>query len=257
MKTDRIFKLSFLFLLITNFTFLSVQGQEIKEQNPTMTEIWEPLPEKVFPNGTGIIPSDAIILFEGINLDAWENIDGGKARWPISDGIAIVAADSGAIQTKQAFGDCQLHIEWRIAPDITGEGQLRGNSGIIIQGLYEIQVLESFESQTYINGQAGAVYKQHPPMVNASKKPGEWQVYDIIFIAPRFTKKGTAIVPAKVTVLYNGVVVQNNSEIWGSVKFIGLPQYKPHNIKEPLVIQNHLNHHKNPVQYRSIWIREL
>lgn len=256
MKSNNLFSVLLLALIINASTFFIVIAQENKN-NPAMTELWTPLPEKVFAKGTENIPSDAIILFDGQNLDAWEDTNGGEARWPINDGIATVAADSGSIKTKQPFGDCQLHVEWRIAPDITGEDQFRGNSGIVIQGKYEIQVLESFEYQTYVNGQAGAVYKQHPPMVNACKKPGEWQTYDIIFTAPRFTEKGTAIIPAKVTVLHNGVVIQNNSEILGAVKFTGLPQYKPHNLKEPLVIQNHLNHHNNPVQYRKIWIREL
>ncbi|MCK9412641.1 MAG: DUF1080 domain-containing protein [Prolixibacteraceae bacterium] len=252
----------YLLVLLTSTLLISsinlfAQKPDKEQQNPATTETWEPFPEKVFPEGTGSLPSDAIVLFNGPNLNAWEDAKGGKARWPIIDGIAVVASDSGSIVTKRAFGDCQLHVEWRIAPDITGEGQFRGNSGIILQGRYEIQVLESFESQTYSNGQAGAIYKQHPPMVNASKKPGEWQTYDINFIAPRFNEKGNVVIPARVTVLYNGVFIHNNAEIWGTEAFVGMPQYGMHNLKEPLFIQNHSNNHKNPVQYKNIWIREL
>lgn len=227
------------------------------QRNPETTEIWKPIPEIVFPDGIGSLSSDAIVLFNGSNLDEWEDTNGGAAHWPNINGVITDAADSGSICTKRAFGDCQLHVEWKIAPDITGEGQLRGNSGILLQGRYEIQVLESFESQTYVNGQAGAIYKQHPPMVNACKKPGEWQTYDIIFTAPRFNERGMVIIPARLTVLQNGVLIQNNAEIWGSDTFIGMPQYEKHNLKEPLTIQNHPNNHKNPVQYRNIWIREL
>ncbi|MCK9412656.1 MAG: DUF1080 domain-containing protein [Prolixibacteraceae bacterium] len=227
---------------------LFAQKPDKEQQNPATPEKSDTIPKKVFPEGTGTLPSDAIVLFNGDNLNAWEDIKGGKARWPVVGEIATDAADSGSVRTKRAFGDCQLHVEWRTASDIIGEGQRRGNSGIILQGRYEIQVLESFEGKTYSNGQAGAVYKEHPPMVNASKKPGEWQTYDIIFTGPRFNEQGKVVIPARVTVLHNGVLIQNNAEIRG---------YSNLNLKAPLMIQNHSNEHKNPVQYRNIWIREL
>jgi len=234
--------------LIISSKNLFAQKPDKEQQNPATTAKTDTIPKKVFPEGTCSLPSDAIVLFNGDNLDAWEDIKGGKARWPVDGEIATDAVDSGSIRTKRAFGDCQLHVEWRTASDIIGKGQRRGNSGIFLQGRYEIQVLESFENQTYSNGQAGAVYKELPPLVNASKKPGEWQTYDIIFAEPRFNEQGKVVIPAHVTILHNGVLIQNNAEIRG---------YSNRNLKAPLMIQNHSNDHKNPVQYGNIWIREL
>ncbi len=160
---------------------------------------------------------------------------------------------SGSIQTKQSFGDCQLHIEWRTPEIVEGKGQGRGNSGIFLMGKYEIQVLDSYNNLTYPNGQAGSIYKQHIPLVNASRAPGEWQSYDIIFTAPVFIDDGGVRKPARVTVFQNGVLIQNHVKILGETVFIGAPGYEPHAEKLPLSLQDH----NNPVSYRNIWIREL
>lgn len=238
--------ISVLFVLAT-LPSIAQQG------DPRATEVWDPEPVVVTPGEGTLPPSDAIILFDGKNLDAWQNEKGEAAAWKVSDGTFTVVAKTGGIKTKQAFGDCQLHIEWRSPAEVVGEGQGRGNSGIIIQGKYEIQVLDSYDNRTYSNGQAASVYKQHIPLVNACRKPGEWQTYEIIFKAPRFKEDGSLESPAYVTVIHNGVLVQNHVEIKGSVAFIGQPKYTKHNLKEPLVLQDH----GNPVSFRNIWIREL
>jgi hypothetical protein len=164
-----------------------------------------------------------------------------------------VVARAGNIKTKQKFGDCQLHIEWRSPTEIKGEGQGRGNSGIFLMEKYELQVLDSYESKTYVNGQAGSIYKQLPPLVNATRAPGEWQTYDVIFTAPRFYENGQVKSQATITVFHNGVLVQNNSTIWGSTQYIGIANYEKHDDKASIVLQDH----GNPVSYRNIWIRGL
>ncbi len=190
-------------------------------------------------------PSDAIVLFGGRDLSGWL----GGEKWKIENGIATVTG--GNIETRQAFGDCQLHVEWSAPEIVKGDGQGRGNSGIKLQGRYEVQVLDSFENVTYFDGQAGSVYKQHPPLVNASRKPGEWQAYDIIYQTARWDADGTLVSPGRVTVLHNGVLVQNHSEIKG---ITGTGRgYERHAEKAPLLLQ----FHGNPVRYRNIWIREL
>jgi hypothetical protein len=196
-------------------------------------------------------PADAIVLFDGTDLSQWRSEGGGAAGWEVKDGVATVNG-SGDIVTKQPFGDCQLHIEWATPVEVTGEGQGRGNSGVIIQGRYELQVLDSYQNKTYFNGQAGAVYSQYAPLVNVSRKPGEWQSYDVIFHAPRFDENGKLSKPATITVLQNGVLVQDNVEIKGPTA--NQPtKYEAHPLKQPLVLQDH----GNPVRYRNIWIREL
>ncbi|MGA4579663.1 3-keto-disaccharide hydrolase [Limisphaera sp. VF-2] len=197
-------------------------------------------------------PSDAIVLFDGKNLDAWESEQGGPARWRIEDGAMVVVGGTGNIRTRRAFGDCQLHIEWATPEKIEGEGQGRGNSGVFLMGRYEVQILDSWQNPTYQNGQAGAVYGQAPPLVNASRPPGQWQTYDIIFRAPRRDGSGKVVRPATITVLHNGVLVQDHFEIRGST-YLERPQYEPHPDKLPLVLQDH----GNPVRFRNIWIREL
>jgi hypothetical protein len=164
-----------------------------------------------------------------------------------------VVAREGGIKTKQKFGDCQLHIEWRAPAEVKGEGQGRGNSGIFLMERYELQVLDSYVSKTYANGQAGSIYKQLPPMVNSTRPPGEWQTYDVIFTAPRFYENGSVKSQATITVFHNGVLVQNNSTIWGSTQYIGIATYEKHGEKESISLQDH----GNPVSYRNIWIREL
>jgi hypothetical protein len=196
-------------------------------------------------------PSDAIVLFDGKDLSQWKSSKGGPAKWMLENGYAEING-TGSIQTAKEFGDCQLHVEWATPSQVKGQGQGRGNSGILLQGLYEVQVLDSYQNKTYFHGQAGAVYKQYAPLVNACRKPGEWQTYDIIFHAPRFDTNGAVLSAATVTVLQNNVLVQDNVEIKGQTH-LAIPKYTAHPLKQPLVLQDH----KNPVRYRNIWIREL
>jgi hypothetical protein len=239
--------------LLTAIIILYVLSMEAQQGIPEVTEVHKPVPEVITP-GTGTAPpSDAIVLFDGRDLSLWVNSKGEAARWDVKDGAMTVVPGTGGIQTKQGFGDVQLHLEWRTPSVVKGEGQGRGNSGVFLMGRYEIQVLDSYDNYTYPNGQAASVYKQHIPLVNASKKPGEWQTYDIIFTAPRFSEQGRVTHPASVTVIHNGVVVQNNIQIWGSTQYIGLPAYSPHDDKLPLGLQDH----GDLVSFRNIWIREL
>lgn len=221
-----------------------------------MTEIWDPEVPVVTPGETpSDAPSDAIVLFDGSDLGReWTNADGAEPEWLVEDGCVTVAAGKGVIKTKRVFNDFQLHIEWRSPAEVVGESQGRGNSGIFLQELYEIQVLDNYSNRTYRNGQAGSVYKQHAPLVNACKAPGEWQVYDIIYTAPRFNDNGTYFTPPTVTVLHNGVLVQNHVKLRGPTEFVGIPEYsvEKHGAKS-IVLQDH----GNPVSYRNIWIREL
>jgi hypothetical protein len=205
-------------------------------------------PAVVDPGGTDRLPSDAVLLFDGHDLSQWRNAD----HWVVRDGTATVGAGYGGITTKRAFGDCQLHLEWATPSVVEGSGQERGNSGVYLQEHYEIQVLDSYQNKTYADGMAGAVYGQYAPLVNASRKPGEWQSYDIVFESPRFDPQGKLLKPAFVTVLYNGVLVQNHVEIKGDTGG-DTPSYAPHAAKLPL----HLQDHGCPVRYRNIWIREL
>lgn len=234
---------------------LSVHAQEEKKLPPEATEFWEPVPVKINPGKTNADPpSDAIVLFDGNNLTMWESSkDGDFPKWEVKDGAVTVVKGTGNIQTKQGFGDMQLHLEWSAPDEIVGEGQGRGNSGIFLMGRYEVQVLDSYESRTYSNGQAASVYKQSVPLVNAMRGPEEWQTYDIIFKAPRFDKNGILTSPATVTVLHNGVVVQNHYTLRGPTEYIGIPQYKAHADKLPIILQDH----GNPVSFRNIWVREL
>src|SRR5882672_832899 len=197
-------------------------------------------------------PSDAIVLFDGKDLSQWNGDRNGPAKWEIKNGVATVNG-TGSISTKQEFGDCQLHVEWATPEKVEGEGQGRGNSGILLQGRYEVQVLDSYINKTYYHGQAGAIYKQYAPLVNACRKPGDWQSYDIIYHAPRFDPDGQLLKPGTVTVLQNGVLIQDNVEIKGATGPAGAPKYKAHPLKQPLALQDH----GNPVRYRNIWVREL
>ena len=208
---------------------------------------WEE-PPVVDPGGPQTAPSDAIVLFGGTDLSAWQ----GGEKWKVEDGVTWPTG-KGGITTKQAFGDVQLHAEWASPEEVTGSGQGRGNSGIYFMGMYEVQVLDSYENETYFDGQAGSIYKQWPPLVNASRKPGDWQTYDILFTAPRFDGQGNLLRPAYVTVLHNGVVVQNHSELLGGTFYDRPPRYEPHPEKLPF----HLQDHGNPVRFRNIWVREL
>ncbi len=224
-----------------------------QEWTAELTEIFETAPEVVVPGEGTAPPSDAIVLFDGSGLDQWESVRGGPAEWKLGDGAVTVVKGTGDIRTKQGFGDVQLHVEWRTPAEVSGRGQDRGNSGVYLQELYEVQVLDSYENSTYVNGQAGAIYKQHIPLVNACRPPGVWQTYDIIFTAPRFREDGSLLSPAKMTVLHNGVLIQNHVTLLGPTENIGLPSYKAHDLKRPLMLQEH----GNPVSFRNIWIREL
>jgi hypothetical protein len=200
---------------------------------------------------SGPPPADAIVLFDGTDLSQWRDEGGGRAAWEVKDGVATVNG-TGSIVTKQPFGDCQLHIDWATPAVVSGEGQGRGNSGVIIQGRYELQILDSYQNKTYFNGQAGAVYSQYAPLVNVSRKPGEWQSYDVIFHAPRFDDLGKVLKAGTITVLHNGVLIQDHVEIKGPTAQQPA-KYEPHPLKQPLVLQDH----GNPIRFRNIWIREL
>ena len=220
---------------------------------PEDTEVWEPEPAVVAPGRTGASPSDAVVLFDGTDLTGWTHEDGSEAEWYVEDGVMTVAPGTGNIRTRQGFGDVQLHIEWRTPAEIVGDGQGRGNSGIFLMERYELQVLDSYENRTYSNGQAGSIYKQHIPLVNASRAPGMWQSYDVAFTAPRFAPDGTLASPAYMTVFHNGVLVQNDVELQGPMVFIGLPEYEAHGDRAPILLQDH----SNPVSFRNIWVREI
>ena len=208
--------------------------------------VW-PEPKVVDPGPVGGPPSDAVVLFDGHDMSAWEE----GTDWPVKDGYVVTAGHD--IHTKQPFGDCQLHVEWATPEKVVGHGQQRGNSGVILMGLYEIQVLDSYDNPTYFDGQAAAVYKQRPPLVNACRKPGQWQTYDVLFEAPRFDGGGKLARPAYVTVLQNGVLVQNHFQIQGTTAWEKAPKYTAHAAKLPLTLQ----YHQNPVRFRNIWIREV
>ena len=198
-------------------------------------------------------PADAVVLFDGKDLEQWQAENGGAAKWVVRDGFLEVAPHKGAIQTKRGFGDVQLHLEWAAPLPATGEGQDRGNSGVFLMTHYEVQVLDSYHSDTYADGQAAAVYGQTPPLVNACRPPGQWQTYDIIFHRPRFTSDGAVRDSARVTVLHNGVLVQDNTIITGWTVHGQRAHYAPHADRLPLLLQDH----GHPVRYRDIWIREL
>jgi hypothetical protein len=243
-------------LLLGCLSMAAIYSAAQQAGDPKLTEIWHPAPVAVTP-GTSVAndaPSDAVILFgEKKDSDNWVNMDGRSFNWKADDNSFTVVANAGNIRTKQSFGDCQLHIEWRAPAEVKGSGQGRGNSGIFFMGRYELQVLDSYNNLTYSNGQAGSIYKQHMPMVNACRPPGEWQTYDVLFTAPQFYQDSTIKSAARITVFQNGVLVQNNVELWGGTQYIGVATYVKHAAKEPLVLQDH----GNPVSYRNIWIREL
>ncbi len=205
------------------------------------------------PDRPGRAPSDAVVLFDGKDLSKWRNEKGGDATWDVKDGAIVSKKGTGTLISRDEFGDSQIHVEFATPDPPKGKDQGRGNSGVLIFGRYEIQVLDSFENPTYADGGAGAVYGQHPPLVNASRKPGQWQTYDILFTAPRFKADGAVETPAHVTVLHNGVVVQNHATVYGPMAYRNLAPYKAHGPKGPLVLQDH----GNPVQYRNIWVRPL
>ena len=241
-----------------------IAQQAAGKPRPEDTEVWTPEPKIVTPAATpGGAPSDAIVLFDGKNLDEWVSTRdrNAPAGWTVADGVITVNKKAGNIETKRTFRNYQLHIEWRVPEDIDYQGQSRGNSGLFLASTgpgdagYELQILDSYNNKTYVNGQAGSIYKQGIPLANAMRKPGEWQVYDVIWTAPTFNADGSVKSPAKVTALHNGVLIQNNFELKGETLYIGTPAYKPFD-SAPIKLQSHGDPSK-PISFRNIWIREL
>jgi len=252
------------FILLLNATMFATSFSFAQEIDPKLTEVYQPVPPVVTPGKTNTdAPSDAIILFSGKNLDQWALVsDSAKpADWIVKKNYFTVNKSSGNIQTKQKFTDYQLHIEWKIPTNITGEGQARGNSGVFLASTgpgddgYEIQVLDCYNNTTYVNGQTASIYKQSIPLANVCKKPGEWQSYDIIWTAPKFNADGTLKTPARVTAFQNGVLVQNNFELKGQTTYRGQPSYKRHGAS-PIKLQAH-GDKSEPISYRNIWVRPL
>jgi hypothetical protein len=232
---------------------------------PEETELWEPVPKVVTPGANSTAPpSDAIVLFDGKNLDEWvSNRDKSPAKWMVANGVLTVNKEKGVgnIETKRSFKNYQLHIEWKVPNNVTGTGQARGNSGVFLASTgpgdagYELQVLDSYKNKTYVNGQAGSIYKQAIPLANPSRKPGEWQTYDVVWTAPTFNGDGSLKTAAYVTVLFNGVLVQNHFELKGETLYIGKPAYKKYDTA-PIKLQAH-GDPSEPVSFRNIWVREI
>ncbi len=250
--------------MLTLATAIFISQQSIAQQgDPKVTEVWEPEPKVVTPANNNLPPSDAVVLFDGKNLNEWVSVNDSTspANWIVSDGVLTVKKGTGNIQTRKRFTDYQLHLEWRIPTNITGEGQARGNSGLFLASTgpgdmgYEVQILDCYNNKTYVNGQTASIYKQAIPLANACKKPGEWQTYDVIWTAPRFKEDGSLLSPARVTVIHNGVLVQNNTELKGVTMYIGKPAYKKHGAS-PIKLQAH-GDKSEPISFRNIWVREL
>lgn len=256
----KIFIVSALFGVVA--PFMAVNAQD--KPKPADTEYYTPVPPVVNPGAVnGTAPSDAIILFNGKDLAEWQSTNGGgPAKWIVKDGVFTVDKSTGNIETKRKFNNYQLHIEWQIPSNITGTGQARGNSGLFLASTgsgddgYELQILDSYQNDTYTNGQAASIYKQHAPLVNANRKPGEWQSYDVIWTAPQFNADGTLKRAANVTVLFNGVLVQNNFELSGPTKYIGKASYEKAHGASSIKLQSH-GDKSEPISFRNIWIREL
>ncbi len=243
-------------LLLSNICFSQTKAEQ--------TEYYTPVPKIITPGANfAAPPSDAIILFDGKNLDEWvlEKDSAATKKWTLADNVMTVDKTTGDLQTKRKFMDFQLHIEYRIPENITGTGQGRGNSGIFLAALpwgaggYELQVLDNYKNTTYVNGQVGSMYKQAVPLANACKKPGEWQTYDVVWTAPRFNDHGILVSPARVTVFHNGVLVQNNTTLLGDTPYIGQPAYRVHGAS-PIKLQSH-GDKSEPISYKNIWLREL
>jgi hypothetical protein len=230
---------------------------------PRDTEQWTPVPPVVTPGATDAgPPSDAIVLFDGTSLDEWVNTkDKAPAGWTVASGVATVEKRAGNIETRRRFRNFQLHLEWRVPANVTGSGQGRGNSGVFLASTgpgddgYELQILDSYNNPTYVNGQAGAIYKQFAPLVNAMRKPGDWQTYDVIWTAPVFAADGKVTSPARVTALHNGVLILNNVTLAGETLYIGKPFYRPYTTA-PIKLQAH-GDASAPLSFRNIWVREL
>lgn len=262
-------------LLVSMASFLSGQqppapqsanahaSTDDSKAKPEDTEVWQPVPAVVTPGATcAAAPSDAISLFDGKNLDEWVSAqDKSPARWTVANGIVTVNKSAGNIETRRSFRNYQLHLEWRISENVTGSGQARGNSGLFLASTgtgdagYELQILDSYNNATYVNGMAGSIYKQAIPLANPMRKPGEWQAYDVVWTAPTFTDDGSVKTPAYVTVLLNGVIVENHFELKGETRYIGRPFYKKFDAA-PIKLQAH-GDPSPPISFRNIWVREL
>jgi hypothetical protein len=215
-----------------------------------------PMPPVVDPGPAGppaAVPADAVVLFDGKDLSGWTTAKGAPVKWLVKDGYMEAVKGAGSIQTVRGFGDCQLHVEWATPAPAVGSGQDRGNSGVFLMNTYEVQVLDSYQSNTYADGMAAALYGHYPPLVNVSRRPGEWQTYDIVFRAPRFDQNGAVTSPARFTVFHNGVLVHDAQELTGPTVHKARPPYKAHADRLPIGLQDH----SHPVRFRNIWIREL
>ncbi|MET3828006.1 hypothetical protein ABIC16_003699 [Sphingomonas sp. PvP055] len=252
--------------MAATFSLLAITllAQAAPAQRPEDTEVWQPEPPVVVvaPTPSVPAPADALVLFDGKNLHQWTSTkDKGAARWTVRDGVLTVLKGTGNIETKRKFGNYQLHIEWRVPANITGTGQARGNSGLFLASTgdgdagYELQIMDSYRNKTYVNGQAGAIYKQIVPLANPTRAPGEWQSYDVIWTAPVFAADGSVTSPAYATVLFNGVLVQNHVALKGETRYIGAPMYKAHG-PAAIKLQDH-GDPSAPISFRSIWIRDL
>ena len=243
--------MKFYLTIIFTIFFLACNSQSSKD-----TEIWEPVPKKVYSKSDSAPPDDAIVLFDGADLSKWKAKWSDKeSGWEINDdgSVTVVFDGSGGIETLENFGSVQLHLEWKTSEDTSHKNQSRSNSGVFLQGRYEIQILDSYDNPTYVNGQAGSVYKQYIPLVNASRKPGEWQSYDIIFEAPEFDSDGNKIKSGYFTVFHNGILIQNHVEILGTTENVGPPKNIAHG-DGPISLQNHCC---SQVSFRNIWVRKL
>ena len=250
------------------FLILVSMAGSLYAQQPTAkpedTEVWQPEPKVITPGATGgVPPSDAIILFDGKNLDEWVSAQdrSASAKWTVADGVVTVNKAAGNIETRRTFRNYQFHMEWKIPENVTGSGQLRGNSGLFLASTgpkdagYELQVLDSYNNKTYVNGMAGSIYKQSIPLANPMRKPGEWNVYDVVWTAPRFNDDGSVKTHAFVTVFLNGVLVDNHFDVKGQTLYIGQPFYKAYD-RAPIKLQAH-GDKSEPLSYRNIWVREL
>lgn len=249
--------------LAVAFGGLLAGGAVAQAPKPQDTEQWGPVPQVITPGVTDAAPpSDAIVLFDGRDLTQWVSVrDGGPATWKVADGVFTVDKSAGNIETKRRFRNYQLHLEWRVPAGTTGSGQARGNSGVFLASTgrgdagYELQILDSYDNPTYVNGQTGSLYKQHPPLVNAMRRPGAWQTYDVIWTAPVFAADGALKTPARVTALHNGVLIQHDAALAGETVFIGKPPSKAYT-DAPIKLQAH-GDPSPPLSFRNIWVREL
>ncbi|MBF9237608.1 DUF1080 domain-containing protein [Hymenobacter sp. BT683] len=255
------------FRLFLAVLFVSAVGAAQAQQaaKPEETEVWEPAPKVVTPGRANAdAPSDALVLFDGKNLDEWVSTENrnAPANWTVAKGVFTVNKPVGNIETKRSFGNYQLHLEWRVPANISGTGQVRGNSGIFLASLgkgdlgYELQLLDAYQNKTYVNGMAGSIYKQRIPAANPARRPGEWQTYDVVWTAPTFAANGAVATPAFATVFFNGVLVQNHVALAGPTVYIGKPAYQQPHGPAPIKLQAH-GDKSEPLSFRNIWVREL